>query len=266
MTTTCEFLRFGGVQGWVPERVPAMLSAGRYLQYVPAGFDTGEDDQRRTINAKTIKFVTTDPAPEMYTAKQIDVLLDCQLNSRDRFLLVLLLQSGVRIGEALGLRRQDLHFLANSEVLDCGLSGPHLHVRRRVNANGAFAKSRYPRAIPVSDELVSAYADYRFDRDAVVEAAEIDLVLVNLFRAPLGRPMTYWNVRDLCGRLTRDCGFAVRPHKFRHTAATRWLRAGVDPDIVQSLMGHVSFASTAIYMHASHALMRDAVERVGTAK
>ncbi|MGP3912977.1 hypothetical protein [Nonomuraea sp. 10N515B] len=35
------------------------------------------------------------------------------------------------------------------EVLGCRHEGPHVHVHRRLNANGAFAKARQPRAIPV---------------------------------------------------------------------------------------------------------------------
>lgn len=266
MTTICEFLRFGCLHGWVPDHVPGLLSEPRYLRYVPKDYDAGEDNQNRTVNAKTIKFATIDPAPETYSRAQIDEMLSCSLNNRDRFLVRMLLQAGPRIGEALGTRREDLHFLSNSEVLGCALEGPHFHVRRRMNANGALAKSRFPRALPVTEELVSAYADYCFDRDSVSEAAENDHVFVNLYRQPLGQPMTYWNVIDLCERLTGTCGFLVRPHKFRHTAATEWLRAGVDPDVVQALMGHVSFSSTAIYLHASHALMRKAVDHVAATR
>jgi site-specific recombinase XerD len=46
----------------------------------------------------------------------------------------------------------------------------------------------------------------------------------------------------------------------RHTAATRWIEAGVDPDVVQALLGHVSFTSTQRYIHASKKRMREAVE------
>lgn len=73
--------------------------------------------------------------------------------------------------------------------------------------------------------------------------------------------MSYANTKELFDRLGRACGFPVRPHMFRHTAATRWLEAGAAPDVVQALLGHVSFASTAIYLHASRERMRDALER-----
>jgi site-specific recombinase XerD len=46
----------------------------------------------------------------------------------------------------------------------------------------------------------------------------------------------------------------------RHTAATGWIRNGVDPDVVQTLLGHVSSASTAVYLHATDEDLRAAVE------
>ena len=48
----------------------------------------------------------------------------------------------MRIGETLGLRREDLHLLHSSRSLGCAVPGPHLHVRRRMNQNGALAQSR----------------------------------------------------------------------------------------------------------------------------
>jgi integrase len=64
-------------------------------------------------------------------------------------LLVLLWFSGIRLGEALGLRRSDLHFAESSMAAGCRVPGPHLHVVRRDNPNRASAKSRDPRLVPV---------------------------------------------------------------------------------------------------------------------
>jgi len=50
----------------------------------------------------------------------------------------------------------------------------------------------------------------------------------------------------------------------RHTAATNWVRAGVDLDVVQDLLGHVSPASTLVYLHARDEDRRRAVEAVAT--
>jgi integrase/recombinase XerD len=268
-TAVSEFLRFASTQGWVDTTVPAMLTRREYLQFTPPGFNPGEDGQFRSVAVRTIKYrVGEERPPQSLTPAQITQVLSCLRHDRDRFLIMLLLTSGMRIGEALGLAREDVHFLARSDALGCQVAGAHLHVRRRRNDNGALAKSRYPRTIPVDDVVVGVYADYQYERDrhggavgaGLAGAAQADSVFVNLFRAPRGRPMTYATVKDLFDRLARDCGFAVRPHMLRHTAATQWVEAGTGPDVVQALLGHVSATSTSVYVHATRERMRSAVE------
>lgn len=260
VTTTSEFLKFGAKLGWVAARVPNLLSQPKYLRYVPPGFDIGERDQFRTTRERTLKFRTDTTEPALLTEDETAAVVSAAANARDRFLVTALLETGMRIGEALGLRRSDLHFLARSEALGCGIPGPHLHVVRRTNENGALAKSRYPRTIPVTQQMVDSYSDYQFERDIFDRGPDNDAVFVNLFREPRGRSMSYANTKEMVDRLAGGCGFAVRPHMLRHTAATRWIEAGVDPDIVQALLGHVSFSSTERYIHASKERMREAVE------
>jgi integrase len=170
--------------------------------------------------------------------------------------------TGVRIGEALGLRREDMHFLPTSRLLGCRVEGPHIHVRRRVNTNGAFAKSVHPRWIPVDDETVDLYTDYRYERDEVPEAAGGDMVFVNLFRAPLGGAMKYPSTYELFKRLADRAGFRARPHMLRHSAITRWVRSGVPRDVAQDMAGHVSPSSMDPYTHTTDQDKRDAVELV----
>lgn len=262
MTTVCGFLRFGARHGWVAPEVVARLSEPKFLAFLPPGYSGGEDGQFRTVRAKTIKFVVADEGYEWLSAEQFEQLLPLTRNARDRFLVALIGLTGMRIGETLGLRREDMHLLSSSASLGCRVAGPHVHVRRRANANGALAKSRFPRSIPVTEQLVALYADYVHERDRVAEAAGCDMVFVNLFRAPLGRPLGYHNAKDMFDRLARRAGLVVRPHLLRHTAATRWVRAGVARDVVQTLLGHVSPSSMDPYVHAADHDKREAVERV----
>ena len=88
------------------------------------------------------------------------------------------------------------------------------------------------------------------------------MVLVNLYHRPLGAPMTLPGGEGLLRPAGRGCGFPVRPHMLRHSAATNWVRAGVDLDVVQALLGHASLASTTVYLHARDEDKRRAVEAV----
>ncbi|MGW5440490.1 tyrosine-type recombinase/integrase [Nocardia asteroides] len=263
VTTVCEFLRFGSRHGWVPAEVVERLSIPKYLRFLPPGMDAGEDGQRRTVMVKTVRYRIAEPGYEWLTGEQIEVLLGLTRNARDRFLVALMACTGIRIGEALGLRREDLHLLSGSRALGCQVLGPHLHVvRRRRNANSALAKTLKPRSIPVTLDIVGLYADAQFERDRIARAGESDMVFVNLFRGVIGRAMTYAAVKDMFDRLTARAGFPARPHMLRHSAATRWVRSGVDRDVIQTLLGHASAASMTVYLHASDADKRAAVERV----
>ncbi|MFJ4966558.1 tyrosine-type recombinase/integrase [Streptomyces sp. NPDC088729] len=263
ITAVVEYLRYCALHGVIAPEVADRLSQPRYLATPPPGFDAGERAQFRAVRAKAIKSREVEKPYEALSEGQVTTVVAGCRTARDRFLVVLMLATGTRIGEALGLRRQDMHFLPDSRALGCSVSRAHIHVRhRRDNENRALAKSRYPRVVPVDGSTVAEYVAYRADRDAVVEAEANDLVFVNLYQQPLGKAMTYQAAKGMFERLSRQCGFAVRPHMLRHTAATAWVRAGVPIDVVQQLMGHVSAASTAIYLHANEREKREAVERV----
>ncbi|MCZ1011988.1 tyrosine-type recombinase/integrase [Streptomyces lydicus] len=263
MTVVSSFLRFGAVHGWVTPQTVAMLSEPKQLFHLPPGYDPGEAGQLRTVAAAAFRFALTDPGYQDLSLEQIAAMIALAGRARDRFLIALLACTGLRIGEALGLRRGDMHLLASSRLLGCGTDGPHLHVHRRTdNPNGALAKSRRSRTVPVTADLVAPYADYQYERDTVGPAADSEMVFVNLFRAPLGRAMSYPNAKDLFDRLARAATHPFRPHMLRHSAATAWLRGGVDRDVVQRLLGHASPLSMERYRHVDDSETRQAVERV----
>lgn len=263
MTVVGEFLRFGTAHGWVPACTTELLSQPKLLRFTPPGYDTGEWGQQRHVRAATFRFKVAEPGYEDLSDEQIQRMLALAPRARERFLVGLLACTGLRIGEALGLRRGDMHLLAASRAVGCGIEGPHIHVRRRTdNPNRALAKSRFSRYVPVTADLVALYTDYQYERDRVAQAASSPMVFVNLFRAPLGRPMSYLNTKETFDRLARAANHACRPHMLRHSAATRWLRDGVDRDVVQRLLGHASPLSMENYRHVDAAEARAAVERV----
>ncbi len=262
MTSVCEFLRFGVRYGWVSPAIVGQLTEPKFLSFVPPGFDPGEDGQFRSVRAKEIRFTVGREPHKLFTHEQFALLVAAATNARDRFFVAVAGATAMRIGETLGLRREDLHLLGSSRSLGCAVPGAHLHVRRRMNQNGALAKSRTPRSIPVTEPVVDLYADYVFERDRVPQAAANDAVFVNLFREPLGRAMSYPNANQLFERLLRRAGLQGHLHMLRHMTATAWMRSGVDRDVVQALLGHVSPVSMDPYLHASDQDKRAAVERV----
>lgn len=266
LTATCEFLRFAARAGFIEPVVAERLSEPRWLRFVPSGFDVGESGHHRMVRTRALKARAQTVFPEALTPEQAEQVVRCCRRPRERFVVILLRDTGLRIGEALGLRRSDMHLLPDSRSLGCAVLGAHVHVRHRANPNGALAKSRFPRSVPASDAVLDAYADYQRERSVLTGVEGTDMVLVNLYHAPVGTAMTYRSAKGFFDRLAAECGFPVRPHMLRHTAATNWVRAGTDLDVVKALLGHASLASTSVYLHARDEDKRRAVETVAAAR
>jgi site-specific recombinase XerD len=195
----------------------------------------------------------------------IAAVLGACVSARDRLIVLLLARAGLRRGEAAGLRRSDLHLLADSRLLGCAVPRAHLHViRREDNPNGAWAKSRRQRVVPLDFITVRAFDTYQFERAAVAAAADGDFVLVNLFRPPVGAPMRLDAVNELIGAASRRAGIdpPLRPHQLRHAFGSNVADAGNGVDVVASLLGHAWVSSSQVYMHPDPARLREAVDRV----
>jgi integrase len=175
--------------------------------------------------------------PKTLTTEEMQALLDGCRHLRDRLLLSLLHETGMRIGQALGLRHEDLRTWAGELMI----------VPRSDNANGARSKSRSEHLVHISVALGRLYSDYMH-----VEYGDLDsdYVFVNLWGGTRGRPLTYAGVHRLVRQLRAGTGVWFTPHMLRHTHATDLLRAGVRLDIASRRLTHSSVATTAdTYSH-----------------
>jgi integrase len=248
LTSFCEFHARHGVP--LAGLLVTMQPAGRgrpassykpFLHHVSKG-----EPQRR----RTIKLAAPRPRAQVLGVAEAQAILDACEHLRDRLLFALLLDTGVRIGEALGLRHEDVA-IAERQVM----------VVPRTNDNRARAKARRSRIIPASSELMRLYADYL---NGEYGALDSDYVFVNLWAAPHGHPLTYSALYDLVRRLRRRTGVAFGPHLFRHTYATWLLRRGAGMESVKELLGHASIATTIdTYGHLSVEDARQTLESAG---
>jgi len=175
--------------------------------------------------------------PETLNPEQITLLLAACEHLRDRLLIALLAETGMRVGQALGLRHSD--FVSRDKTIRI--------VPRSANANGARAKCRDEVAIPVSAGLVRLYSEYLFDEYIDIDS---DYVFVNLFASPVGRPLRYSAVAGLVSRLRARTGIDFSLHVLRHSAASEWVRSGVPIEVVSKLLTHASVTTTSgTYVH-----------------
>jgi integrase len=193
--------------------------------------------------------------PPLLLPQQIQAILDgCAVfdtatgtwvgNLGDRLLFALLAESGMRIGEVLGLRVSDF-------VMGRG-GTPYVEIVPRAdNPNDARVKMMRPRRVYVGSDLERLLADYLTHLAGRAAALGLSLtasspLLVNLQRPPLLSALGEGTVRDKVTAL-RNKGVGPpgwAPHWFRHSHATALLLAGTAEWVVSRRLGHAHVQTT----------------------
>ncbi|SDC93347.1 tyrosine-type recombinase/integrase [Rhodococcus tukisamuensis] len=201
------------------------------------------------VRKRMIALKTDQHDPKTLTPDQVEAVIGACDRLRDRFLFMLLRSSGLRIGEALGLRHEDL----NPRRGDVA-------IRARTNTNHARAKTR-SRVVPIPARAFVLYSDYLHEEYGPLDS---DYVFVNLWGQPHGEAMTYSAVHGLVCRIRNQTGIAFSPHTFRHTYATELLRQSVPAEVVRNLLGHASISTTVdTYGHLNLEDARGELEKAG---
>ncbi|MBD2164963.1 tyrosine-type recombinase/integrase [Calothrix membranacea FACHB-236] len=205
-------------------------------------------NKSKPIRTKLIKLKEPKRIPKTITQEQVKQLINACDRIRDKFLVALLYESGMRIGQALGLRHEDIHSWDNVICI----------VPRYDNANGARAKTRETYNIHISKELMGLYTDYLLKEFDEIES---DYVFVNLWDGVIGQPMKYSAIADLFRRLSQKTGIDVHPHILRHTHATELIRNGWDAAHVQKRLGHAQVQTVLnTYTHLNDEDMKEAYQ------
>lgn len=198
------------------------------------------------------------------TREQARRLLDAAQGDRLECLLALALHTGMRHGELLALRWEDLD-----------LELAQLRVRRtlaRVRGRGLIFNEPKTHAsrrrIALASPAISALRAQRtrqLEERLVAGAAWTDGDLV--FASPVGTVLEPGAVRRVLRRLLRRAGLpAIRFHDLRHTCATLLLQANVNPKVVSERLGHSSVAMTLdVYSHVLPGMQEDAAEVIAAA-
>ncbi len=130
----------------------------------------------RPVPTRPVKLKAPRRLPGSLTVVEVTTILTACTRLRDRFLIALLAETGMRIGQALGVRHAD--FVSRRREVTI--------IPRNDNANGARAKTRTVTTVPVSTALVRLYSDYMHTEFGDLDC---DYVFVNLWAEPIGRPL-----------------------------------------------------------------------------
>jgi len=161
---------------------------------------------------------------------------------RDRTLLLVAVQTGLRVSELRGLRCEDV-------VLGTGA-----HVRCQ-------GKGRKHRSTPLRKDAVSALDAWLRER----HGQPSDAVFPSMRGGPLSRDAIERLVAKHASTARRSCPSLERkkvtPHTLRHSAAMDLMHHGVDRSVIALWLGHESVETTQIYLHADMRLKEKALSR-----
>ena len=164
------------------------------------------------------------------------------IGRRDRTLLLVAIQTGLRVSELIGLRRQDV-------ILG---SGAHLRCE---------GKGRKHRSTPLRRDAQTMLRAWLQRQPAQPE----DRVFPSIRGGPLSRDAVEWLVAKHTATAQQHCPSLKRkkitPHVLRHTAAMELLQNGVDRSVIALWLGHESMETTQMYLHANLRLKEKALAR-----
>lgn len=167
------------------------------------------------------------------------------LRARDRLIVRLMLDAGLRVAEVSALTIDDVWW--------------HEHPRESVRVRPEAAHYRSGRSIPMTPALTQALSDHlaTFPDLSTVPPTQ-PLIAAQGTRAPL-------TTRQI-GRIIHTLGTTllgrpIHPHLLRHTYATD-MRTVTDLRTLQELLGHKHLASTQVYTHPSDTDKRLAASRL----
>ena len=236
-----------GIEGdWVRAWVVHMMQEGRRPRTIHRKVSAF-----RTFNryARRMSFTDRDPSNgvslpklekrvrEVVPERNMEALLDSSIfpdswaGLRDRLMMTLLYETGMRQDELIKLKHADVQVS-----------------RRTVKVSGKGGKERL---IPVSEALLDLAEEYMRNRPGVSEFLIVTDSGRELYPAFVYRRVNHY--------ITETSSLSkCSPHVIRHSFATHLLNRGADINAVKELLGHSSLNATQHYTHVSTGRLKDA--------
>ncbi len=161
---------------------------------------------------------------------------------RDSTLILLTVQTGLRVSELIGLDCQDVVF------------GNGAHVRCK-------GKGRKQRCTPLRKETVETLRSWLGERDGRLS----DPLFPNARGGRLSRDGVEYILRKHLSSAVQSCpslkNKRITPHVLRHTAAMDLLQHGVDRTVIALWLGHENIDTVDVYVHANLQIKEQALAK-----
>jgi len=180
----------------------------------------------------------TQPVPVFLSEEMAQKLIAAADSPWTKAAVVLLLSTGIRRSEAVGITLDDLN-LEERQLLIRG-------------------KGDKERVVPLTDQVVETIQAYLPHRTKTQSRH----LFVSAWK---GHPLHGRCINRMLKIVIQKAGLegqGITPHKLRHTFATHLIRNGVDVRTVQELLGHADIQTTARYLHSDTRTKQAAVGRL----
>ena len=215
----------GDCPGTLRHKVQALRALYRYL------LRRGEVTANPAAQVELAKL--SKPLPKFVRSRTVDTVLDAEIDEddfaqvRDRLIVMLLYETGIRRSELIGLQ---------DAAVDT--------VKREIKVRGKRDKDRI---VPFGSELAAWVERYRKLRGLV--RPECGNLLLTAKGKPLYPSLVYHVVHDALA--VAGATGKLSPHVLRHTFASVMLNSGAGLNSVKELLGHESLAATQVYTHVT---------------
>lgn len=181
---------------------------------------------------------------------EIDALLAAPdpktaLGRRDHCLLLLAIQTGLRVSELTQLRWENISLE----------SGPHVRCR---------GKGRKDRCTPLTSETVAVFRAW----NRLLRPLSSDPLFSSRLHGHMSRDAVEHLISKYATAASISCPALkkkrISPHTLRHTSAMRLLAAGAERTVIALWLGHESIETTEIYIHADMSLKERAMQRTAS--
>ncbi len=227
------------IRGWMVELLEQKLTArslNRKLSCLRSFFKwcksqgyVSESPMLKVRGPKTEKRLPQFVKQTEFTPERIEPLFNLQSfdGIRDRLMIELFYQTGIRRAELINLKERDV-------------SGTHIKV---------LGKRNKERIIPIGSELADQIAEYRLNKPQKGDSAHF--LLVKKDGKKLTPEFVYRKINTYLGSVTNVQ--KKSPHVLRHTFATHMLNNGAGLETLKELLGHANLSATQVYTHNSFA-------------
>lgn len=205
------------------------------------GFLYGIAYEKRKISSNILKLKLPKSKPKILNKEEISTLINACKNYRDRFLLSMLYETGMRIGESLSLWLEDID-ISNRTIA--------IKDRGNLENNAEIKTVTSPRKIDISQNIVDMFMEYI----NIYHTEEVDTnhIFIKIAGKSKHKAMEYSDVDNLFRTLRNKTNIYVTAHMFRHTSLTTLRMAGWKPELLRIRAGHKNIYTTLnTYVHPS---------------